>query len=116
LKNDNYAIRARLGVIYHLGGLIFQGEEIQKNANPSFQNMRGEAVTKRVATYFFVNLRFSGQIREKAFNIFWPEKLRMGFASEVSDITKYPLTIGLLRAIGITMLTKDSLGSGSINI
>jgi hypothetical protein len=31
----------------------------------------------------------------------------MGLAAEVTDITKNPLTIGLLRAIGVTMVTED---------
>jgi hypothetical protein len=31
----------------------------------------------------------------------------MGFASEVADITKYPLTIGLFRAIGVVVVSKD---------
>jgi hypothetical protein len=36
-----------------------------------------------------------------------PEQTRMGIAAEVADITKYPLTIGLLRAIVIVVITKD---------
>ena len=31
----------------------------------------------------------------------------MYFTAEVADITKNPLTIGLLRAIGIMVITKD---------
>ena len=31
----------------------------------------------------------------------------MGFPSEVVDITKYPLTIGLLCAIGVVVISKD---------
>lgn len=31
----------------------------------------------------------------------------MGLAAEVVDITKYPLTIGLLCAIGIAVVSKD---------
>ena len=36
-----------------------------------------------------------------------PEQTRMGIAAEVADITKYPLTIGLLRAIAVSVITKD---------
>jgi hypothetical protein len=42
-----------------------------------------------------------------SYNIFGPEKLGMGFPTEVIDITKYPLTIGLLCAIGAMVITKD---------
>lgn len=31
----------------------------------------------------------------------------MGFAAEVTDITKNPLTIRFLRAIGVTTVTED---------
>jgi hypothetical protein len=36
----------------------------------------------------------------------FPEQTRMGVAAEVADITKYPLTIGLLRAIAVAVITK----------
>jgi hypothetical protein len=36
----------------------------------------------------------------------FPEQTRMGIAAEVADITKYPLTIGLLRVIAVAVITK----------
>ena len=41
------------------------------------------------------------------FNIFRPEKIRMRFTAEVVNITKYPLTIGLLCVIAIVVISKD---------
>jgi hypothetical protein len=44
---------------------------------------------------------------EKLLDIFRPEKPRMGLASEVMDIAKDPLTIGLLCAIRIMVISED---------
>jgi hypothetical protein len=37
----------------------------------------------------------------------FPEQTRMGIAAEVADIMKYPLTIGLLGATAVAVITKD---------
>ena len=46
-------------------------------------------------------------MRKKYFNLFCPEKARVGFIAEVIDITKNPLTIGLFHAIRIMGITED---------
>jgi len=46
-------------------------------------------------------------MRKKRLYLFFTEKPWMGFAAEVMDITKYPLTIGLLCAIRIMVISED---------
>lgn len=38
---------------------------------------------------------------------FYPEKMGMGITAEVLDTTKNPLTIGLLCAIGLAIISQD---------
>ena len=44
---------------------------------------------------------------KKLLNIFCAEKPWMSLTAEVVDITKNPLTIGLLCAIGIVVIAQD---------
>jgi len=59
------------------------------------ENQRIESLSLRGGGHFDL----CRQVREKRFYIFCTEKFGVSFAAEVMNITKYPLTIGLLRAI-----------------
>ncbi len=48
-----------------------------------------------------------GEMRQKTSDSLFIEKIRTGFTAEVTDITKNPLTTGLLRAISATVISKS---------
>ncbi len=53
------------------------------------------------------HLSFGSEMGKKGLDIFCAEKPRMRFTAEVVDITKNPLTIGLLCAICVVVVSKD---------
>lgn len=53
------------------------------------------------------HLFFCSEMGKERFDIFCAEKPRMRFTAEVVDITKNPLTIGLLCAISVVVISKD---------
>ncbi len=54
-----------------------------------------------------LHLFFCSEMGKERLDIFCAEKPRMRFTAEVSDITKNPLTIGLLCAICVMVISKD---------
>jgi len=53
------------------------------------------------------HLFLCSEMGKERLDIFCAEKPRMSFTAEVSDITKNPLTIGLLCAICVVVISKD---------
>ena len=67
------------------------------------ENQSIERLSLRRSRHLF----FCSEMGKERLDIFCAEKPRMGLASEVMDIAKNPLTIGLLCAISIMVISED---------